>query len=309
MFIATSRWKQIERPLFPWVVTLDRIMRHERLSDMPGPETHLFSDYGGTHKESLYETTAVLHMDVENSMPWQAERLRLRQHFLPDGRRMSFKGLNDVKKQQALIPFLKASDSIPGVLLVVAIKKCVKNLCWGNELRPDWPQTRAMNRRWSARTFERALHVSHLVGLMVGGLSNPGQEVYWFSDEDELFANPTATEDVGNLFAMFTSAYVTHPLKHIGLGTVAIDEGDRYEEDHVALADLAAGSAAEMLTALAKHAGQIPTKVAVDFPGGLSRKSDILTSWLGYSGGSLKKVLVVVEPRGMTGFSVMRLTW
>jgi hypothetical protein len=49
-------------------------------------------------------------MDADSSMPWQIERLRIRQRYLPDGRRISFKGLNDVKKQQALIPFLEATD-------------------------------------------------------------------------------------------------------------------------------------------------------------------------------------------------------
>jgi hypothetical protein len=218
--------------LYPWVITVDRIMRHERLGDMPGPLVHLFSDYGGAHKESLYETTAVLYMDVDNSMPWQVERLRVRQHFLPDGRRMSFKGLNDVKKQQALIPFLQASDSIPGVLLVAAVHKSIKNLCWSKDVRPDWPSDRAMRHKWSPRTFERALHVSHLAGLMVGGLSNPGQEVYWFSDEDELFANPTASNDVGNLFTMFTRDSLQNPSSiRLALGVNAGDDG-RYGSDH-----------------------------------------------------------------------------
>ncbi|MFO1219622.1 MAG: hypothetical protein U1E89_14745 [Burkholderiaceae bacterium] len=288
---------------------MDKIMRCEPLGDMAGSLIHLFSDYGGTHVASLYETTAVLYMDVDNSMPWQMERLRVRQRYLPDGRRMSFKGLNDVKKQQALIPFLEASDAIPGVLLVVAVHKSVKNLSWGNELRSNWPDTRTLHHKWSARTFERALFVAHLVGLMVGGLSIAGQEVYWFSDEDELLANANASRDLGGLLATFSSSYVTHPLKQVGFGTSAIDEGDRYEEDHVAIADLAAGATADMLTDLAKHVGHIPTSVAVEYSGQLSRKTEVISSWLGYSGDQLKKVMVVFEPRGKTGFWVIRLHW
>lgn len=309
LVITTSRWQPITRPIYPWVITVDRIMRCEPLGAMPGSLVHLFSDYGGTHKESLYETTAVLYADVDNSTPWQLERLRVRQHFLPDGRRMSFKGLNDVKKRRALIPFLEATNAIPGVLLVVAVHKSVKNLCWGKELRPNWPDTRTLHHKWSPRTFERALFVAHLIGLMLGGLSTAGQEVYWFSDEDELFANPNAARDVGGLLTTFSSRYVTHPLKQAGLGTSAIDEGDRYEEDHVAIADLAAGAVADMLTELAKHAGRIPTGVALEFPGQFSPKTEVVTSWLGYSGDQLKKVMVVFEPRGKTGCSVMRLNW
>ncbi|RQP26274.1 hypothetical protein [Piscinibacter terrae] len=288
---------------------MDRIMQHERLEDMPGPLIHMFSDYGGRHKASLYETTAVLYMDVNNSASWQADRLRVRQRYLPDGRRMSFKGLNDVMKQQALIPFLEATDAIPGVLLVVAVHKSVKNLCWGNELRTSWPNTKTLHHRWSPRAFERALSVAHLVGLMVGGLSTSGQEIYWFSDEDELLANQKASKDVGSFLSLFSSAYVTHPLKQVGLGTTAIDEGDRYEEDHVTITDLAAGAAADMLTELARHAGSIPTGIAVEFHGQFSPKTNVITSWLGDSRCRLKKVLMVFDPRGTTGFWVMRLNW
>lgn len=284
-------------------------MRRESLGDMSGSLIHLFSDYGGTHKESLYETSAVLYMDVEKSMSWQAERFRIRQRYLPDGRRMSFKGLNDFKKQEALVPFLEATDAIPGVLLVVAVHKSINNLCMGNELLPDWPTNRALRHKWTPRSFERALFVAHLTGMMVGGLSNSGQEVYWFSDEDELFANPNAAHDVGSIFAMFSSHYLSHPLKQLGLGTSAIDEGDRYEEDHVAIADLAAGATADMLTALAKHAGRIPTNVALDFHGQLSTKTSVITSWLGYTGAPLKRVVAVFDPRGKSGFYLMRMHW
>jgi len=288
---------------------MDKIMRRELLGDMSGELVQLFSDYGGTHKGSMYETTAILYMDANNSMPWQIERHQVRQRYLPDGRRLSFKGLNDIKKQQALIPFLEAADAIQGVLLVVAAHKSVKNLCWSNELRQDWPDARQLRHKWSARTFERALFVSHLTALMVGGLSTPEQEIYWFSDEDELFANPNAAYDVGNLFAMFSSRYVTHQLKQLRVGTSAIDEGDRYEEDHIAVADLAAGAAADMLTDLAKHAGRIPAGVALEFHGQFSPKTDVISSWLGYSGDQFKKVMVIFEPDGKKRFRLMRLNW
>ncbi len=123
ILITSSRWKPIKHAIYPWVVTMDRIMRREPLGDMSGPLIHLFSDYGGTHKGSMYETTAFLYMDASGSEKWQAERLRVRQRYLPDGRRISFKGLNDINKRQALIPFLEAADMVPGVLLVVAVHK------------------------------------------------------------------------------------------------------------------------------------------------------------------------------------------
>lgn len=93
------------------------------------------------------------------------------------------------------------------------------------------------------------------------------------------------------------------------LGASAIDEGDRYEEDHIAISDLAAGAAAEMLTEISKYAGRISKDVALEFHGQFSPKTDVLSTWLGYSGGRLKKVMVVFDPDGKTRFRLMRLNW
>ena len=284
-------------------------MRREPLGDMSGPLIHLFSDYGGTHKGSMYETTAFLYMDTSGSEKWQAERLRVRQRYLPDGSRISFKGLNDINKRQALIPSLEAADMVPGVLLVVAVHKSLTNLCWSKDLRQHLPAAEKFHHKWSTRSFERAVFVSHMAGLMAGGLCMPGQEIHWYSDEDELFANSTAAADVGRLFATFSSRYAVQTLKPLCVGTSAIDEGDRYEEDHIAISDLAAGAAAEMLTEISKYSGRIPSRVAFEFPGKLSLKTDVLSTWLSYSGDSLKKVLMVFDSDGKARYRLSRLNW
>lgn len=306
--IMTSRWRAIDQPIYPWVPTVDRVMACESLADMRGPLIHVFSDYGGEHRQSEYATSALLYMDVMESMPWEIERRRVRSQYLNDGRRLSFKGLNDGMKRRALVPFLEASDQISGVCVVFAIHKSIFSNVWRTRhFRDMWSGMHKLQHAWNSSGFERMLGVAHHVGLLVGGLSIESQDVYWFSDEDQIFANANVTEDLRKVLGFFTGHYVRHPLGQVGLGTSAIDVGDRYEEDHVALTDLAAGGMAEMLTRLREFAGRIPVSVAMEYPGRFNEKTEIISAWFGDSSRRLKKILILFEPDTSSTFSVSRL--
>ena len=81
-------------------------------------------DYAGEHKNSPFQVLTFLLADRPGVLQrWEGERLRIRQEHLRDGRRLSFKGLGDALKQKALIPFLKASADINGIVLCMAVDK------------------------------------------------------------------------------------------------------------------------------------------------------------------------------------------
>ena len=107
----------------------------------------------------------------------------------------------------------------------------------------------------------------------------------------------------------FSSHYVRHELGELGLGTTAIDEGDRFEEDHVAVPDLAVGAVSEMLTTLSVFAGgRFPTSgVALPFSGRFSRKTEVIYAWLADQTRRLKRVVIVFEQVTPTSFSVFKL--
>ena len=71
-----------------------------------GPILVLASDYSGQHKSSDFEIFTFLVSDYVFLGLWDKLRSEVRKRFLPDGRRMAFKSLNDKVKRRALAPFL-----------------------------------------------------------------------------------------------------------------------------------------------------------------------------------------------------------
>lgn len=105
--------------------------------DMQGPEALSWfdgaaqilagSDYGGQHPSSRYESLAFVIADAMKLRPWDEARALCRKTHLPDGRRMSFKSLNDKLRVAARPDFLSA-DLIPGLLLVVLFDKQIGSI-------------------------------------------------------------------------------------------------------------------------------------------------------------------------------------
>ena len=88
-----------------------------------GKTVFVASDYSGMHKRSRFYVYSILLCDMENCSEWYLRNSLIRQRYLPDGRRMAFKSLNDKKRRKALVPFLENADYIPGICITFAIRK------------------------------------------------------------------------------------------------------------------------------------------------------------------------------------------
>jgi hypothetical protein len=309
MIMNNPRWNLIERPLYRWVPTIERILCAQQLPAVRGSVINIFSDYGGEHKGSWYNVTAVLYLDLYTSATWEMLRRSVRKRYLADGRRLSFKTLGDRHRQRALIPFLEAANSIVGICVVVAVHKTIIRLCADEIIFDKFNSNLNSQKVWEYEAFEKMLRVVHLVSLLIGGLSKPSQHIYWFSDEDALFANLATTEDLKAMLERFSSHYVQHPLRELGIGTTAIDEGDRFEEDHATIPDLAAGAVAEMLTRLSSYAGgKLPVNgLAIPFTDKFTPKTELMHSWLADQTKTLQRVVIVFEGIEPQGFAVFKL--
>jgi len=152
------------------------------------------------------------------------------------------------------------------------------------------------------------MRTTHLVGFLTEGLSMPGQHIYWISDQDDAFANEQKSADSAQVVSRFTSHYVKHPLGELGVGTTALDEGDRFEEDLSAIPDLVAGTVAEVVTELAKACGgRVPHNVAIPFDRALVPKVELLSDWLYHDTGTFKRTVVLFEQQRNDSLSVFRL--
>src|SRR5262249_27803293 len=127
--IVAWPWRPIVTPLFPWVRSIEKIIRAIQVPAITGPNVYIASDYSGEAKSHLYDVLSILYLDVQQSSEWAERRRLVRTQYMADGRRMSFKALNDRQRQGALVPFLRAANAIHGVLISIAVRKSITNLC------------------------------------------------------------------------------------------------------------------------------------------------------------------------------------
>jgi hypothetical protein len=299
-------WRHIENPLFRWVKTLDRVAASVCPDDLHGDLVMIASDYGGTGKRTRYRTNAFVYADIKNSEAWETARRAIRASYMADGRRMSYKGLSDRQRAEAVVPFLRAALLIEGLCLVTIVNKELRNLSIHQDDYDELRTTFDLRARWRDSELDEAVRVAHTVACLVAGLSQPGHNIYWISDEDELFANPDRHHDMGQLVSGFTSVYVRHTLGELGVGTTAIDEGDRWEEDLAAIADLVAGGIAETTNSVAQACGgRLPSNLAIEYSGSLSGKAELIARWLWTAPGALRRVALLFEkhPHGQYAVS------
>ena len=149
--------------------------------------------------------------------------------------------------------------------------------------------------------------MTNVVAALVGGLSRPNQNIYWISDQDNLFGNERQSRDVARLLSAFSSHYIPHPLGEIGIGTTALDEGGRWEEDLTAIPDIVAGALAETTTRLAEHCGgHIPATIAVPYEDPLLAKADFIARWFWSHGPTLRRVAILFGKQPDGGYAVLR---
>lgn len=305
--IIPSSWRHLTHPVFPWVRTVEKILCAVEVPAITGPVVYIASDYSGSVKSHIYDVLSVLYLDLRQSSDWEHRRRLIRSQHLGDGRRMCFKSLNDRKRQTALVPFLDAANSIHGLALSLAVRKSIKNLCTDEPFFQECVDILQLNSGWRLASFERMVRVAHLISLLIGGLSQPRQDIFWISDQDDMFANAARSSDVKKMVERFSSHYVSHPLGKLGLGTTAIDEADRIDEDLNAIPDLMSGAVAEVLTAVAKECGgSLSANLSIQCNIRLSTKAEMIYSWISDQAYRLRRAVIVIDRARSGGLFVTK---
>jgi hypothetical protein len=303
MIIGDERWDAVGQLPFKWTETLIDKLRRLDFPLLDGPTLNIYSDYSGSTRASRFETISLLVVDLAGAGLWDAMRSEVRRAFMNDGRRMGFKGLNDGNKRRALPGFLTAADQIPGVCCVIAIDKRIVRMCAPPDTDRRMNTMGILSSSWRPKPLEQMMRIVSLVSLFIGILSQPHQNVYWISDEDELFANPSKTVDTKRLLERFSSVCVRHPVGELGLGTTSIDEADRFDEDCAAIPDLIAGAAAEVLTNLTEGSDTMPNLQGISLPA-MSRKSRAVIDWFFGAKASLTKCGILFTRKGPAHYQV-----
>lgn len=137
---------------------------------------HVFSDYGGNHKESKYDMYSFLFLDLENSTPFLKITSDIRHKTQLEDRRITFKNLNDKVRLSIIDHFFEASEKANGLLYIILIDKNIDKFFSEKELsviKEMYPELE----KCKNKPFEKSLRIIHLISLILSGLSCQGQNV------------------------------------------------------------------------------------------------------------------------------------
>lgn len=300
---APRHWRPMDKSLGLFTALADTIEGAERTMQDGLPDfssaTTLFalSDYSGDHRGAAYEVLSFLVFDPRSIGAWQKVWQPARREYLRDGRRMAFKRLLDGQRRRAMPAFLDAADQLEGLLLTLALNRRLPPL-YRDEEYPPTAEGLEKLRLWKRKPYLKLLTACSVVGVLLGGLSYPGQDISWLSDEDDIAATPERLRDVCDVFARVSSQYLRHNLGHFRFGTSKSDDGTKMLEDLLAIPDIVAGSVADIFTNYVR-AGLEPAQLIVTpLADSTAWKASGMVPWLADNTTRLKRLIVSLEPTG-----------
>lgn len=243
-------------------------------------------DHSGEHASPEFRVLSFLLTTYKSVAAWESRRSDVRKNHLADGRRMSFKALNDALRINAFSSFLDAASQLNGVLTCVGVEK-------GFSLPKETLPPRKHD--WKADTLAKLVEICVFGGVMVDGLRGSGQNVHWITDDDSTVSTDKAKDDAMTLMGGLLHKYPDEHLE-VGLGIASQFDDDLRAEDLVAIPDLAAGAYSEMLTKMGK--ANLPTSGSG--PSGTALfvqiKSSLINTWRSQTDKPLKHMNAVIRP-------------
>ncbi len=274
-----------------------------------GSMMFIASDYSGQHDQARYESLAFLLADLEQCGEWEGRRKALRRKYLSDNRRVSYKNLNDKKRRSALVPFLAAANSIPGLVATILIDKRVGSLFSPTgHLEMDDLQLQEYA-HWNRTSLEKLLRVIHFVSFFIAGLSRPHQNILWITDEDDIVPNEQRLREAVKLFSNVSGHYLKHEMGHFRWGTTKSDDGTRQLEDLVSVTDLVAGALSHMLASYEKDGVFPSSNLIIPPPRGMPRKSIEIMNWFADHTQPLKRLVYIIRPVEGSTFLSLKHLW
>lgn len=256
----------------------------------------LASDYSGEHSLPDFRVLSFLLTSTRSVMTsWKSARLESRRKHMPDGRRMSFKALNDARRMNALSSFLTAASQLSGVLVCVAIDKAYSLV--GKVAHPP------LQHDWAPSPLKKMLEICVFGGEFVNGLRGNTQDVRWITDDDAIVATDAAVADSMMMGGVLRQYPDETPQLAFGIASKFMDD-ERRAEDLVAIPDLAAGAFSETLTLLGRD--NIPTAGSgpMNMPLFAQVKTSLINVWRHEKSQRLRHLSVVVRP-GPNGGTIL----
>lgn len=285
------------RNVWPWAHSIQKFVAKRQPRPFDGRHLFVFSDYGGAHKKATHLTYSYLIFENAPSS-WLSETARIRSTYLTDGRRISFKRMNDANRQKAIVPFLQAADTLSGHLVTIAVDKRKRALAGESNSLALWQRHHGLSGRWNQKSFEDMTRKCLFFAALMSVCGRTQSNISWITDQDEFVANEHRLDDAQRFAARALAQF--HPNKSgiFAMNHAAIDAPDLQYEDLCAVADLAAGMTADVCTELSLAGAWRTGERRPLHEDEMQGKTSLLSDWFGFTGGSLMKTLLLIEHEG-----------
>ncbi|MBK1622258.1 hypothetical protein CKO32_01635 [Afifella marina DSM 2698] len=256
----------------------------------------LASDYSGQHKEASHEAYSFLITTDEALIRWLPSLSEFRGQWLPDGRRISFKKLNEPVRWRALPAFLETVSELEGNLITILVDKRVGSFMSGGpeatvEAFPD-----CFDARIKKGTIEKMFRLASFVALILAGFRHQKQVSNWISDHDEALDSHDKREKFARLATYLTFGLTgwRQAADHL-FATTESHMAPYWSEDVAAVADLAAGAYCQLSGYLPAFVGRETWRMRLNPSSIENRRASAIGNWLAESRGSLKHALLRLE--------------
>ncbi|MBN9494568.1 hypothetical protein J0H33_14665 [bacterium] len=290
-----SSWQPVVGETFQWARLFnDHAVWLERANRDAFPKLRgtgqfvVFSDFSAHPSGARRDVLSFLFTNDVFWRRWNTIRGAWRAESSLDTRRMKFSNLNDGKRAAALTSFLATANSLNGLLATFVIDSSVQSLfAQPGQLKADlgFVDDDPLN----VKVVERMLRAATIVAAVACGLSDPGQQVLWICDDDDILANE-AWQTITSQVAEGIFADASRRPRQLLCLPVSTPLPERLaHEDSCSITDLVVGAVGEF--AISGFAPVVQDGVYTRPPPRLSLKTRRIVEWLAADDQPLKRLV------------------
>lgn len=256
----------------------------------------ILSDYSGQHKNSLYEAYSFLVTNMEAISEWTEIRREFRERWLPDGRRISFKQLNEKMRGRAYPHYLAACSFLKANIITFLVHRNIKCFIDGgaSSFMSLFPE--CFSSQTKHGTAEKMIRLSTFLSVVITGLRQENQRAFWFSDHDEALETYERREGFAKLstYLQLNFSKWSRPADVI-FGTTGDPSIPCWVEDLAALPDIFCGAYCQIGNILPSFYGKETWTKMFNSSSVIDKRPRILGDWLAAGHSNLRHILVRTE--------------
>ncbi len=285
--------------LYPWFVYAmqENLKQQSNEEKLLLPNLHeaesvsVFSDYGGEHPGSRYNTYSFL-ICAHGPRPFTESMAELRNKYGMNKpfKEIKFKKLAHGPTSRLLPEYLRLLDNLViGTVFTVVIDKRVTSAFGTGKKEVEDATKKALNEAGMSylklSVAEKLFRIVHCSSYLTALLTREGQKVFWMTDNDAIAETPARHNDTLALFNRLLCYYSKHKFKLVGGATPFAEKSAEFL-DLLSVPDLVGGAVESYMTNRQKSGDKMM----------ISEGVNLITEWLSHQGVSMKKHTMLIEP-------------